>query len=236
MKRIAFFWVADDAAIPTCLVQSIRATNADQVEVVQLTDHRTPPVEGVDVVSRHDLPPDIMLARLQAYRALEPHPEFTFYCDADSLFLNPLRVEAPEHILLTPRLQDFPINPHFPEHYPEFEGKMISEVMPFLFGALAVRGDNPLFEQLQARCQALPARFHRWYGDQFALALAARAKAFDYGLLDPRVHLHVTKTALTIDELRSLRAQGTQMITFKGPDSGKSTNIPLTLSRLLSLL
>lgn len=236
MKRIAFFWVGDDTALPTFLVQSIRATNGDQVEVVQLTDQRTPPVHGVDAVSRQDLPTDIMLARLQAYGALAPHPEFTFYCDADSLFLNPLRLDAPQNILLSPRLQDFPINPNFPEHYPEFEGKMISEVMPFLFGALAVRADASLFQTLLARCQALPARFHRWYGDQFSLALAARAREFDYGLLDPRDHLHITKTALTVDELRSLRARGTQMITFKGPDSDKSTNIPLTLSRLLSLL
>lgn len=236
MKRIAFFWVGSETAVPTCLVSSIRATNGKEVEIVQLTDKRTPEVGGVDTVSRHDLPPQLMVARLQAYSLLEPRAEFAFFCDADSLFLNPLRLEAREDILLSPRQQDFRVNPNYPEYYPEFVGKTFNEVMPFLFGALAVRGDQPLFKNLQTRCEQLPARFQRWYGDQFCLALAARAKEFEYGLLDPWTYLHVTKTAPTIEELRALRAQGTQMITFKGPDSDKSTNIPITLSRLLSLL
>ena len=234
--RIAFFWVGSELTIPQSYVTSIRLIHGRDIEVLQLTDKNTQPIEGVDSVIRADLPGPIMLARLHAYSKVTVDSRYTFFTDADSLLINPLNIKGIEDILLTPRVQDFPINANYPEHYLEFEGKMINEVMPFLFGAIALKNNNNFFSQLLEICEKLPPRFHRWYGDQFALQKAVKENIFCNGLLNPNVHLRITKYAPSSDELSQLRNDGVQILTFKGPDSNKLINIPLTLHNLRQLL
>lgn len=234
MRRIAFFWVGSNISIPQYYVESIRMIHGNDIEILQLSDQKTASIEGVDQVLRDDLPSSIMLARLQAYSRVTIDNNYTFFTDADSLLINPLDIKSSADILLTPRMVDFPINPNYPEHYVEFQGKMISEVMPFLFGAIAIKNNNTFFKTLQGICESLPTRFHRWYGDQFSLKLALNDELFSHGLLDPKIHLHVLKSAPSISELKQLQNEGVQLLTFKGPDSDKMKNLPLTLKNLVS--
>lgn len=206
------------------------------IQIFQLTDHATEAVPGVDQVLRGDLSQHIMVARLQASCLLDMVEDYTFFCDADSVLVSPLNIAPAQDILLSPRVVDFPINAHYPEHYPEFEGKMISEVMPFLFGAMAVRRNSDFFRLLLEICEQLPDRFKRWYGDQVALAIAAHEKRFQYGLLNPDIHLNIVREAPSVADLEALRSAGTQLITFKGPASNKESNLPMTLLHLLQVL
>ena len=102
--RIAFFWTGADIAIPQALVHSIRLVQADGVEVLQLSDPATPAIDGVDRILRSELSRDIMVARLQAYSRVAIDDEFTFFCDADSIFLNPLAIASDRDVLLSPRV------------------------------------------------------------------------------------------------------------------------------------
>ena len=218
---IAFLWVGPEISIPSALVASIRLVMGDDVEIVQLTDKKTPLVPGCSKTQRFALSKNIMVARLQAYSKYRFTSGLTFFCDADSLFIKPLIVDAAgKNLLLSPRLQDVPINDRFPEYYPEFTGKMISQVMPYLFGAIATIGDqSKTFGNLLKICKALPDRFHRWYGDQYSLFMAINNKELDFGLLNPSKHLHITKDALTLNQLQHLQNNDIQMVTFKGPQS-----------------
>jgi len=234
-NRIAFFWVGDDISTPEYLVKSIRLTSGEEIEVIQLTDPITPEVPGVSSVIRSPLSAHIMVARLQAYSQLRLTDDFTFFCDADSIFINALRIESSHDVLLSPRVETHKINSHYPEHYPEFEGKTTMEVMPFLFGAIAVRGENNIFNGLLRKCLKLPPRFHRWYGDQVALAKAVGAGNFNYGHLDPAIYLKIISKAPTSNELEQLICQNVQMLTFKGPSLDKISNLSHTFEVLQSL-
>ena len=144
---IAFFWVGKNNEIPSTLVRSIRLVMGNDINVVQITNHTTKDVDKVDSVKRYDLPKEIMVARLMAYSKFETETQYTFFCDADSIFINKLEVpkDTLENILLTPRLQDGKINHNYPEFYEEFVGKRANEVMPFLFGAIITKGNQKLF-------------------------------------------------------------------------------------------
>jgi len=191
------------------------------VEVVQLTDKKTAKVIGVTRVQRLDLSPYIMVARLQAYSQYKASTNTTFFCDADSLFIKPLELNfIDSDILLSKRNVDGMINDQYPEFYPEFTGKRLAEVMPFLFGAIAITGDqSKFFGLLLDVCLGLPLRFHRWYGDQYALASMIANARFNYGLLDLEKHLVIVRKELSLEQLSLLRNLGVQMITFKGPAS-----------------
>jgi len=234
-NRIAFFWVGDNISTPEYLVKSIRLTSGEEIEVIQLTDPTTPAVPGVSSVIRSLLSAHIMVARLQAYSQLRLTDDFTFFCDADSIFINALRIESSHDVLLSPRIETHKINPHYPEHYPEFEGKTTMEVMPFLFGAIAVRGENNIFNGLLRKCLKLPPRFHRWYGDQVALAKAVGAGNFKYGHLDSSIYLKIITNAPSIIELKQLVGDAVQMVTFKGPSVNKVSNLAHTFEALKAL-
>jgi len=208
----------------------------DTVEIVQLTDEKTPQVIGVTSVQRLELSPYIMVARLQAYSQYKASTDVTFFCDADSLFIKPLELNfAASDILLSKRNVDGLINDRYPEFYPEFTGKRLGEVMPFLFGAIATRGDQSnFFSSLLKVCLELPLRFHRWYGDQYALASMVTNNFFDYGYLDLEKHLVIVRSEISSGQLSLLRDAGVQMITFKGPAS--KTYMAGTLSELHDLI
>jgi hypothetical protein len=221
--RIAFFWVGEDIKVPQALVSSIRRVCGQSIEVVQLSDLRTPEVLGVTRVQRQALSPLIMLARLQSYASLQLEEDFTFFCDADSVLLSSIQLpQTDSDLLLTPRVQDGLINAHFPEHYPEFEGKTLGAVMPFMFGAIAARRDRGVFSVLADICQRLPLRFQRWYGDQVSLKLYLDHVKPKFGLLDPNKHLHIMRRDFDLNTFRDLRSNGVQLITFKGPIAKQS--------------
>ena len=79
MYSIAFLWVGDDTTIPCYLVDLIRLVMGNSVEIIQLTDQKTPLVLGVTSVQRLDLSPLIIVARLQAYSQVKASKKFTFF-------------------------------------------------------------------------------------------------------------------------------------------------------------
>ena len=112
---------------------------------------------------------------------------------------------------------------------------MIKEVMPILFGAIAVRGaQKEFFELLLDICLKLPDRFHRWYGDQYSLASAISLGNFKFGFLDPEKHLFIVRSEVTLAELALMRSSNIQMITFKGKAS--KAYIEITLKNLRELI
>ena len=194
----------------------------EDVNIVQLTDHDTEEISGVTSVKRYELPEQIMLARLEAYSKYEPDTEEVFFCDADSIFINKLSLpkDKEQKIFLTPRQQDFKINATYPEYYEEFVDKTAKEVMPFLFGAIAIRDNQQnFFKELLNICLKLPNRFHRWYGDQFALKKYVDDGFERYTNLDTNIYLSVLRDQLTPQYLKNALDSNVQLITFKGPNS-----------------
>ena len=223
--RVAFFWVGEDITLPGYLVRSVRLVAGLDFEIIQLSDLTTPTVPGVSRVSRQALSDSIMVARLQAYSYLEWSNKFTYYCDADSIFINRPQVDSNFDILLCPRIENYKINSRYPEHYPEFDGKMIMEVMPFMFGAIITRGKNNIFNGLLRKCLKLPARYHRWYGDQVALAKAVGAGNFIYSIIEPHIYLNIMSGNPTKEHIQNLIGDGVQMITFKGQGVEKTKGL-----------
>ena len=62
-----------------------------------------------------------------------------------------------------------------------------------------------------------------------------KAGDIDYDFLEPDIYLRILKEAPSVQDLTAMRAQGTQMLTFKGPATDKNGNLGLTLSRLFNL-
>ena len=229
---IAFFWVGENVNIPQTLVQSVRLVMGNEVNLIQLTNKKTQEVRGVNNVHRFDLSSQIMIARLEAYAQYEPESEFTFFCDADCIFINKLKIptQSNNNIFLSPRVKDFKINHNYPEYYKEFLNKTANEVMPFLFCAITTRGNQQFFfKSLLKTCKELPERFHRWYGDQYALFLKTEGKLKDFETLDPNIYQHEIKEILTLNHLQKIHMNGVQMLHFKGPKSKELTGQALAL-------
>ena len=221
-KTICFFWVGDKIEIPQSLVQSIRLTMGDKVNVVQLTNYETKEIKGVNSVKRFDLSSKIMIARLQSYNLYENETNYTFFCDADCVFINKLSLPNIEdiNIFLSPRLKDFKINYNYPEYYEEFVDKTANEVMPFLFCAIATKGNQQkFFKNLLNICLKLPNRFHNWYGDQYSLFLETKTKLKEFGLLDPNIYQYEIKEVLMPKKLEQIIEIGCQILHFKGSQS-----------------
>ena len=224
---IVFFWIGKNIDIPSALVESIRITMGNEVDIIQLTDFHTEKVLGVSEINRFELSKNIMIARLEAYSKFESNYNEIFYCDADSLFINKLNIpKSANNLLLTLRKVDYIINHNFPEYYPEFEKKTFCQMMPFLFGAIATRGNQyELFKNLLNICNNLPERFHRWYGDQISLKLYMdKNNSIKFDILDQNIFLNIRRDKLSIEDIRVAVEEGTQMITFKGPVAKKYMN------------
>ena len=221
-NSIVFFWIGKEIKIPQVLVHSVRLVMGDEINVIQLTNNETDEVEGVNKVERFDLSNQIMIARLEAYSQYLPETENTFFCDADSIFIN--KFKLPENnskkIFLSPRQEDFNISHTFPEYYEEFIGKTANEVMPFLFGAiLAIGNQQKIFKEILNIAQNLPDRFHRWYGDQYALKKYIDKGFYEFGRLDPDFYLNIIRQPLELSFLKEAYEKKVQLITFKGPQS-----------------
>ena len=218
--QIAFFWVGKTISTPTLLVKSIEFIyGKDKPKIYHLTDHLTPNIEGVSKTIRDDLSKDIMIARLEAYRNFPFNENLTFFCDADCLFINKLSLlNLKGDFYLTIRNENSFINS---ENYPEFENKTFLDMMPFLFGAMALKDGREFFENLLLICKNLPDRFHRWYGDQYSLKLYYDQTKFNFQRLDIHKYLYITKKEIDVYNLMKLIQKDVRMITFKGRGTKK---------------
>ena len=218
---IAIFWVNEEVSIPQLFVNSIRDIMANDIDIIILTDKKTPEIKNVNNIIRYDLPNYIMLARLQSYINFKHSYEKVLFADADSLMISPIVFpKKNKKIYLTLRKYDGIINHKYPDYYPEFENKKMSEMMPFLFGAIVTIGDqSDIFKILLNICEKLPMRFRKWYGDQVSLCKAVQNKKIIAGLMDQDIFLKVYRDKLTYSDLENDLKYGTSIVTFKGKGS-----------------
>ena len=218
---IVIFWVNEEVSIPQLFVNSIRDLMSDNIDIIILTDKKTPDIKKVNNIFRNDLSEYIMLARLESYSNFKHSYERVLFADADSLMISPIVFpKNNKDIYLTLRKYDGIINHKFPENYPEFKNKKMSEMMPFLFGAIITFGDQSnLFQTLLDICEELPERFKKWYGDQVSLCKAVQNNKIIAGLIDQDIYLKVYRDKLTHSDIEYDIKYGTSIVTFKGKRS-----------------
>ena len=235
INNFAFFWVGKDIQMPSTFVESIRLLYGKSANIIQISDENTQEVAGVSSVSRSVLSADIMLARLEACSKLENISDPIAFYDVDTLFID--KISAPSALngrtCILRREHDFNLNHNFPEYYPEFIGKSTSEVMPYLAGCIITANHKKLFSALLLKCQKLPDRFHRWYGDQVALQMLAVETPKMFIEIEEKIYLKTFNKVLNQRTLDSLKIQNTANIHFKGVSEKKF--IYKSMSNLKSL-
>lgn len=232
--QFAFFWVGNDVSIPSALVDSIRFTYGDEAYIYQLSDKKTEPIKGVNEIIRDELPNEIMLARLKAYSLIKTQ-NTTLFLDADSLVIQKLKLpdfNKYRACLVKRDDQTSILNHNYPEYYPEFFNQKMVDIMPILFGLIITPDGGKLFDGLFKIALKLPDRFHRWYGDQMAMAQEWIKNKENYLLLKQEEYLFVTRTSLKKAQLEDLMKNRVKIITFKGPHSKQF--IPETLKELIN--
>lgn len=232
--QFAFFWVGQDILIPQALVDSIRYVYGNEAYIYQLSDNKTASINDVNEVLRDELPNEIMLARLRAY-SLVVTQNTTLFLDADSLVIQKLKLpdfNKYRACLVKRDDQTSILNHNYPEYYPEFFNQKMVDIMPILFGLIITPDGGKLFDGLFKIALKLPDRFHRWYGDQMAMAQEWIKNKENYLLLKQEEYLFVTRTSLKKAQLEDLMKNGVKIITFKGPHSKQF--IPETLKELIN--
>lgn len=164
MPEVAFFYCdlgvrePDYGKLSATMVRSLRS-HAPDVRVVQLSDMRTPRVDGVDTIARLDeevTSRNIMLARMAMFSKHIRHANGpTIYCDVDSLWLR-----APDF-----SMADFDIGVLYRAGQP---------AMPYVGCMIYTRPNERairFWAEWSCLMQALPDRLHSWWGDQVSLAL-----------------------------------------------------------------
>lgn len=223
--QIAFFWVGSDNEIPTFLVNSVNLIYKKKVKIFHLTNYTTRKINGTTKTIRLSLSDNLMVARLQAYKNFPYNNKLTFFCDADSLFVQKLNLfELSEDIYLIKRSENFLMNHNWPELYPEFKNKYSIEIMPYLFGGMALKDGKKFFSEILKICFDLPQRFHRWYGDQYALRIFIEKNKPKFNLLPANTHLKIVRQILTEKDFHIIFNNRVKMITFKGLQAKKFIN------------
>jgi CheY-like chemotaxis protein len=216
LKRIVLFWVGQDIAIPQMLVRSIRLAFGPDMEVVQLSDRETPAVDGVSVCKRLKLSPRIMVARLEAYASLAIR-EPTLYLDSDMMIVKPFDLPPLQanEVGVTPRTDRVEINWRYPMEYPEFRGKLLSDVMPYIYSFVYANSEILFVRQLN-QLRKLPKRFQLWYGDQ--VTLKSELDSGRYGVRAFDVDTH-NRTVRSVAEYQHAVASTPDLCIahFKGP-------------------
>tara|TARA_B110000003_G_C16604064_1_gene516808 strand:- start:438 stop:1193 length:756 start_codon:yes stop_codon:yes gene_type:complete len=220
--QIAFFWIGNDILIPTYLVKSINLVYNRKVKIFHLTNFITKKIPGTTKTIRLDLSKDIMIARIQAYKNFTYNKNLTFFCDADSLFIQQLNLfDLKQDMYFVKRSENFIMNHMWPEYYPEFVNKNAIDLMPYLFGAMAFRNGKNFFTELLDTCLNLPERFHRWYGDQYSLAINLKKNGEKLNLLPIELYLKIVRKPIIKEDLNLYFNKNVKLITFKGENSKK---------------
>ena len=219
--QFAFFWVGQNISIPSALVDSIRFIYGEEAYIYQLTNKKTDFIKGVDKIIRDELPNDIMLARLKAYSLIKTQ-NTTLFLDADALVIQ--KIKLPDFSKFIACLvkrgdQTGILNHNWPEYYPEFLNQKAIDIMPILFGCIITPDGGKLFDGLFKDALKLPGRFHRWYGDQMAIAEEWMKNKENYLLLKEEEYCFVTKTSLKKAQLKNLIKDGVKIVHFKGSNS-----------------
>jgi len=160
-----------EVRLPTLMVASFRIHNSD-TEIIQVSDLHSPQIAGVDRVHRQ-APSDnnIMLFRMRCFASL-PVQGPAWYLDTDMLCNRPLAYEGPIPSVAVCK-REFGLKTPFNTQFRgmdlrEYQGKTLGEVYPYL-GCATLLNQSDFWSECLSDMEALPAKFHNWYGDQEAI-------------------------------------------------------------------
>ena len=217
MDQIVFFWVGNSIEIPSYLVKTARLIYKNEVKVIQLSDHSTEKIQEIDKINIIKITNNMMVDRVNAYSTVKTKNNRTLFLDADSLCLNKINFnEYKKAIYLTKRKTNFLINYNNPEHYPEFINKRFCDVMPYLFGSILIINKENFFNKLLSILKKLPDRFHRWYGDQYALKIIYDQDDIKFNFIN-REFLYIVELDGVTKKINLELNEDIKILTFKGP-------------------
>jgi hypothetical protein len=180
MVQIAFFHVGHDPTQPTILSRSLRAANPGAI-LIQVSDHATPPVDGVTRVERRNVDAgNLMLSRTAAYADLAI-TEPTLFLDTDMICLEPLDVAAAlsdgaAAVCVREYNCDMPLDPFAMDvDLGTHAGRSLGEVYPYV-GCAVISRNQEFWQACLDEYRRLPRKFHRWFGDQEAIRNVVNAR------------------------------------------------------------
>ena len=216
VNNFAFFWVGDDVSIPQLLVNSINKSYSNDVNIFLLTDNKTPDISGTTQTLRNNLSCNIMIARLEAYSELKIDDQ-VFFLDADKLVTSKIeKINSNDSFIIFKRKKEgHKINHLYPEWYPEFKNKTFDEMMPYLFNLIVTNSKSSYdnFNKLVRIANELPRRFHRWYGDQFALKIAIEKNLINFKEFEMQNYVDEIK------KIEDFADASKSLLHFKGKDA-----------------
>jgi len=214
MLRVAFLHVGQDTTLPKILVRSIRDQNPE-ARIIQCTDRGSPDVAGVDDVVRIDGDTSrLMTFRLRCFAGLSFN-EPTLFLDTDMVCADHIDAasalsdhdvavcvrEYNKDMLLDPAAMDLDLS--------EYAGRTLDEVYPYLACAVIARNAE-FWSACLDNLNGLPAKFHRWFGDQEAMRNVIAAGGRSVGRL--RESLYACLPDMIHDP-----AHRPKLFHFKGP-------------------
>jgi hypothetical protein len=212
-QTFVFFHVGQDISYPQKMVKSILRYNPD-ADIIMCTDTDTPDVMGItDRYEMHVDRAELLYARNTAYANLKLDCP-ALYLDTDMLIQSEIDVEDilnGTEVAFCKRSfnrEDMFNIEQRGIKFPEYEGKSIGEVYPYVGCMIATR-NNKVWEELLAIFDSLDPKFKKWYGDQEALRIYAEK----YGCAEAPESIYGCLPEHRSDEAKILH--------FKGPSRKK---------------
>ena len=134
MYQLVFYWKGLDIQIPTILVKSALLTNDKDLRIIQISDQKSPRVEGVNNIFRINSTENILMDRLHGYGLVNTKNNKTLFLDADTIILKKIDFHIYDSgIYLYKRTTTQMFNMKYNEEYPELANKLtIDTVKGFL--------------------------------------------------------------------------------------------------------
>jgi len=214
MARVAFLHVGPDTTLPGILVRSLREHNPD-MRIVQCADRVSPQVSGVDDVLRIDADAgNLMTFRLQAFAGLAGN-EPTLFLDTDMVCARPIDPAAELDdcdvaVCLREYNNAMPLDTRaMGINLTEYEGRTLGDVYPYLACAVIAK-DAAFWTACLEDLRRLPAKFHKWFGDQEAMRNVIKAGGHKVGWLRESIYA-------CLPDMHTDPSHGPKLFHFKGP-------------------
>jgi hypothetical protein len=172
---IVFLHVGDDQLVKL-FVKSIKLS-CKNIEIIQCSDLKTPAVDGVDFVFRHDGDiTNLMTFRLECFSNLRRRTP-AIYLDTDMLVLNDLSAILVNTTQVGLCRREFGRAGMFNINFngldlSEYSGMTLDEVYPFI-ACCTLTPSFEFWSRALTTLKNLDPKFHYWYGDQEAIKIVA---------------------------------------------------------------
>ena len=168
--QIAFLHIGESNLEPTLLVKSVLKTNPNS-RIMQITDHATDKIDGVNEVIKIDIDPkNIMEFKVYGFSLVDCKMP-TYFLDTDMLTVGRLPVLTRNGFLKRNFDLNVEFNPYFRGlNFHEHEYKTLDQVYPYLSCTTFAINVNPFREMIKI-FESLDFKYYRWYGDQEALRI-----------------------------------------------------------------